>query len=182
MTPTEAFVDAGCLQRARSFTAVHAVHTTASDHAHLGTQHVCACPTTEADLGDGIVPAAALREAGTWLCLGSDSNAVIDPIQEARLLEMDARLADRARLRLCDAAGRLWPTLLHAATAAGASALGRGAGLGTLAVGRPFDAVTVDLSHPFLAEVDPTHALDAVFAAGTAGLVRHVFVSGRLMS
>lgn len=177
-TPAEAFARAGCLDRPRSFTAVHAVHTTADDHALLADQHVCACPTTEADLGDGIVPAAAISRHGCRIALGSDSNAVIDLVQEARLLEMNERLASGARLRLVDDEGRLWPALLHAATAAGASALHREAELGTIDVGRPFDAVGIDLGHPFLAGLAPEHALDAVFAAGTAAVVRHVVVDG----
>ena len=181
-TPTEVFAAAGCLDRPRTFTAVHAVHTTDADHRHLGRQHVCACPTTEADLGDGIVPATRLRAAGASLALGSDSNAVIDLVQEARLLEMDERLAGQARLRLNDVDGRLWPTLLDAATRGGAGSLGVADELGTLAVGRPFDAVTFDLRHPFLAGIDPSYALDAIMAAGTAAVVRHVFVGGQLRS
>jgi formimidoylglutamate deiminase len=181
-TPAAVFADTGCLERAGAFTAVHAVHTTPQDQRLLSGHHVCACPTTEADLGDGIVPAVALRDAGARLCLGSDSNAVIDLIQEARLLEMDERLAARARLRLCDTEGRLGHALLEAATRGGASALGQAHRLGTLAVGRPFDAVTIDLSHRTLEGVAPEHALDAVFATGTAALVRHVFVGGALRS
>src|SRR5690606_13067960 len=104
--------------------AVHAIHVDADDRGRLGSQTVCACPTTEADLGDGIVPVGDLRAAGCNLALGSDSNAVIDLVQEARLLEMHERLRTGARLRLCDADGRLWPVLLRAATAGGAVSLG----------------------------------------------------------
>ena len=177
-TPAQVFAEAGCCARARSFTAVHAVHIDDDDRRILADQHVCACPTTEADLGDGIVGAAELLAGGTRIALGTDSNAVIDLVQEARLLEMDERLAAQARLRLVDADGRLWPTLLGAATTAGASALGQGARLGTLAVGRPFDACTVGLDHPFLRGLLPQHAIDALFASGTAAPVRHVFVGG----
>jgi formimidoylglutamate deiminase len=177
-TPAEVFARAGCLDRPRAFTAVHGVHTTAEDHRLLAQHHVCACPTTEADLGDGIVPAARLAEQGTRLALGSDSNAVIDLVQEARALEMNERLASGARLRLVDREGRLWPSLLAAATSGGASALGIAGSAGTIDVGRPFDAVGIDLGHPFLAGLAAEHALDAVFSAGTAGLVRHVIVDG----
>jgi formimidoylglutamate deiminase len=177
-TPAEVFARAGCMDRPRSFTAVHGVHTTAEDHRLLARQHVCACPTTEADLGDGIVPAARLVAEGCRLALGSDSNAVIDLVQEARALEMNERLASGARLRLVDADGRLWPTLLSAATSGGASALGVHDEIGTIDVGRPFDAVGLDLAHPFLAGLAPEAALDAVFAAGTAAVVRHVIVDG----
>jgi len=177
-TPTEVLADAGFFERPRGFTAVHAIHTTADDQRRLSGQHACACPTTEADLGDGIVPAVELREAGVELCLGSDSNAVIDLVQEARLLEMHERLRGQARLRLCDGDGALGPTLLRAATEAGASALGRADRSGRLGVGRPFDAFTVRLDQPFFEGVAPRHRLDALMCAGTAQGVRHVFVGG----
>ncbi|MCA9651264.1 MAG: formimidoylglutamate deiminase [Myxococcales bacterium] len=179
VTPTRLLVDAGACERARGLTAVHAVHTTAEDHRLLAGQHVCACPTTEADLGDGIVPAVELRDAGVEVALGSDSNAVIDLVQEARLLEMDERLRGQARLRLCDERGRLGPALLHAATEAGASALGQSATLGRLGVGRPFDALTVGLDDPFFEGIASDHLLDALMCAGTARAVRHVFVGGQ---
>lgn len=178
MTPTAVFAEAGFFERPSGFTAVHAVHTTDDDRRRLSGQHVCACPTTEADLGDGIVPAVELREAGVELALGSDSNAVIDLVQEARLLEMHERLRGQARLRLCDGFGALGPTLLRAATEAGASALGRSDRSGRLGVGRPFDAFTIRLDQPFFEGVAPRHLLDALMCAGTARGVRHVFVDG----
>jgi formimidoylglutamate deiminase len=177
-SPAQVFADAGSCERPRAFTAVHAVHTTNADHQRLAGQHVCACPTTEADLGDGIVPAVELREAGIELALGSDSNAVIDLVQEARLLEMHERLRGQARLRLCDGYGALGPVLLRAATEAGASSLGRADRSGRLAVGRPFDAFSVGLDVPFFRGVAPRHLLDALMSAGTAAVTRHVFVGG----
>jgi formimidoylglutamate deiminase len=177
-SPMQVLDTSGWLDRPRRFTAVHAVFTDAEDRRLLGPQHVCACPTTESDLGDGIVPAAALRAEGCHLALGSDSNAVIDLVQEARLLEQNERLASGARLRLCDDEGRLWPTLLDAATRHGASSLGLDARVGRLTPGHAFDAVTLDLQHRSLSDVPIAHALDAVFTAGTAAPVRHVFVGG----
>jgi len=177
-SPAQVFAEAGFVQRPRGFTAVHAVHTSAADHRLLAGQHVCACPTTEADLGDGILPAVELREAGVELALGSDSNAVIDLVQEGRLLEMHERLRGQARLRLCDGFGALGPVLLRAATEGGASSLGRADRSGRLAAGRPFDAFTVALDRPFFRGVAPRHLLDALMSAGTAAAVRHVFVGG----
>ena len=177
-TPTQVFADAGFFERPRGFTAVHAVHTTDDDRHRLCGQHVCACPTTEADLGDGIVPAVELRDAGVDLALGSDSNAVIDLVQEARLLEMNERLRGQARLRLCDDAGALGLPLLRAATEAGASALGRSQTSGRLGAGRPFDAFTIALDQPLLQGVASRHLLDALMCTGTARGVRHVFVDG----
>ena len=140
-TPVGAFGQVGALDRARGFTAVHAVHITDADRRLLADHSVCACPTTEADLGDGIVGAAALRRAGTNLALGSDANAVIDLVQEARLLEMGDRLGSGERLRLVDEHGEVGLALLDAATRGGATSLGVADRCGTLAVGRPFDAV-----------------------------------------
>lgn len=178
-TPAGAFERCGAFERARRFTAVHATHLVAEDFTRLATQSVCACPTTEADLGDGILDAARLADGGTSLSLGSDSNAIIDLVQEARLLEMDDRLARGARCRLNDASGALGPVLAEAATRGGATALGSpGSGLN---VGESFDAVAVDLDHPFFDHVPPEHALDALFTAGTSAPIRQVVVHGREM-
>jgi formimidoylglutamate deiminase len=200
-TPTRVLADAGLLTRAQTFTAVHAVHITPEDLALLSTQHVCACPTTEADLGDGIVPAADMVERGVALALGSDSNAVIDLVQEARLLEMGERLRTRRRLCLTRASRPTEgpaPTLLDAMTHGGASALGvahastpvaaaqdRGTsritmgGVGSLGVGSPFDAVAFDLCHASLQDVPAAWLLDAITLAGSAAPVSQVFVGGR---
>ncbi|MBV1860728.1 MAG: formimidoylglutamate deiminase [Nannocystaceae bacterium] len=178
-TPAGVFELCGALERPHTFTAVHATHLRDDDFERLGTQSVCACPSTEADLGDGILNAARLQAAGTALALGSDSNAVIDLIQEARFLEMHDRLSQRARCRLNDESGALGPVLATAATFGGAQALG--STTGALRVGDPFDAVVIDLEHPFFAHVPPEHALDALFSAGTAAAVRQVVVGGREM-
>jgi formimidoylglutamate deiminase len=177
-TPLQVFADTGCLARRHAFTAVHAIHVTDDDLELLRGQQVCACPTTEADLGDGIVPAAAWREHGATLSLGSDSNAVIDLVQEARLLEMHERLRHQARLCLRDARGHVAPVLLAAATTGGAQALGRPE-LGRLGVGSPFDAVAIDLDHPMLRGVDDHVVLDALYLAGTAEPISQVWVAGR---
>lgn len=177
-TPLTVFEDAGCLTRPHAFTAVHAVHLGDGDLDRLRDHQVCACPTTEADLGDGIVPAAAWREHGATLALGSDSNSVIDLVQEARLLEMHERLQHQARLRLVDDDGRVAPVLLAAATTGGAQALGR-PDLGRLGLGSPFDAAVFDLEHPLLRGVDEAVALDALVLAGNAEAISQVWVAGK---
>jgi formimidoylglutamate deiminase len=173
------FADAGCLERTRGFTAVHAVHVTQDDRELLARQHVCACPTTEADLGDGLVPATELAVAGTTFSLGSDSNAVIDLIQEARLLEMGERLRTGRRMCLSTPHRPVARALLDAATTGGASSLGQAPRLGRLRIGAPFDACVVDLRHPSLAHVAGDRALDALLLSGTAACVQATFVGGR---
>lgn len=176
-SPSQLLGSVGLLDRPGRFTAVHAIHLAPGDHALLAAHHVCACPTTEADLGDGIIPAARHREHGTNLALGSDSNAVIDLVQEARLLEMHERLRAQARLCLADPRGSVARVLLDIATVGGARTLGQSS-LGRLRVGAPFDACTAALDHPTLVDLEPDLALDALFLAGTAAAIDQVFVGG----
>jgi formiminoglutamate deiminase len=174
-TPTEVLSDAGALDG--FFTAVHATHLTDSDLARLGEARcrVCLCPTTERDLGDGIGPAAALRSAGCRLCLGSDSNAVIDLFEEARAAELDERLETGTRGLHSPA------TLLADATSGGADALGWFGG-GRLAVGAPADWCTVSMTTPRMAgTLGPAGqgaVASLVFACGAAD-VTNVVVAGR---
>ncbi|WP_152602378.1 amidohydrolase family protein, partial [Cryobacterium roopkundense] len=116
---------------------VHATHLTDADRALLGAAAVTVvmCPTTEADLGDGIGPARELADAGAPIALGSDQNAVIDPFLEMRALEMGERLASGTR-------GRFTPAeLLAAASAQGYASLGLGGS--ALHPGDPCDLVEV---------------------------------------
>jgi formiminoglutamate deiminase len=154
-------------------TAVHATHLTGDDIARLGASRtaVCLCPTTERDLADGVGPAAALAGAGSPLCLGSDSHAVVDLFEEARAVELDERLVTERR-------GHHRPAdLLQAATAAGMDALGWEAG--RLEPGRLADLVTVGLHSPRLAGTRPAEAVDQLVFAATAADVRQVVVGGR---
>jgi len=118
LTPVELLAEAGVWRELS--TAVHATHLTDDDIAILGSSgaHVCFCPTTEADLADGIGPSVALREAGAVLTLGSDGQTVIDPFVEARAVELHERLSSGRR--------NAWPAerLWAAATSAGHASLG----------------------------------------------------------
>ena len=122
MTPVALLAEAG-VWTPRT-TAVHATHLTPDDIATLGDAraYVCFCPTTEAELADGIGPSVALREAGARLTLGSDSNTVIDMFAEARAVEMHQRLA--SGVRGAWTAEQLW----QAAGATGHESLGFAAG------------------------------------------------------
>jgi formiminoglutamate deiminase len=155
-------------------TMVHATHLTSGDIALLGGSRTvaCFCPTTEADLADGIGPARALADAGCPLSLGSDSHAVVDLLAEARLVEMGERLVTgtRGRFRAEE--------LAAAATTAGHACLGWPEA-GDIAPGGFADLVTVALDTPRLAGTRPDSALESVLFAGTAADVRHVVVGGR---
>lgn len=164
-TPTELLGDSGVF--GRNVTAVHATHLTDGDIALLGAGNVtaCFCPTTERDLADGIGPARALRDAGVVLSLGSDQNAVIDMLEEARSLEMHERLSSLRR-------GRLRPADLHAALTAHASIGWPEAG--RLAPGARADLVAIRLDSPRTAGIDPAQ----VVLAATAADVHTVIVDG----
>jgi formiminoglutamate deiminase len=154
-------------------TAVHATHLTGQDVALLGATGTtaCLCPTTERDLADGVGPARALADAGSPVCLGSDSHAVIDLFEEARAVELDERLATGRR-------GHHRPAdLLAAATTSGMDALGWDAG--RLAPGHLADLVTVGLDSVRLAGTRPADAIDHLVFAATAADVTSVVASGR---
>jgi len=128
LTPVALLAEAGAWTPRT--TAVHATHLTPDDIATLGDAraYVCFCPTTEAELADGIGPSVALREAGARLTLGSDSNTVIDMFAEARAVEMHQRLA--SGVRGAWSAEQLWA----AATRTGHGSLGFASG-GTIETG-----------------------------------------------
>jgi formiminoglutamate deiminase len=170
-TPTELLADAGFLEA--SFTAVHATHLTAGDRELLGSSNAncCLCPTTERDLADGIGEASTLRSAGAALTLGTDSNAVIDILEEARAMELDERLASERRVNQDPA------ELLRAATANGYAALGWHGG--AIEPGALADLTTLRCDSIRLAGATAGDLLGSVVFAGHASDVRHVMVGGR---
>jgi formimidoylglutamate deiminase len=89
--PVELLARTGCL--GERTTVVHATHADGAELDLLASSGatVCACPTTEADLGDGFIPAERIRTRAIPLCIGSDSNVRIDPFDELRELEGIAR-------------------------------------------------------------------------------------------
>ncbi|HEV7902633.1 MAG TPA: formimidoylglutamate deiminase, partial [Pyrinomonadaceae bacterium] len=103
-TPVALLADEGLL--GARFTAVHAVHITAEEARSLADAHahVCACPTTERNLGDGIIPADMLLGAGVRVSLGTDSHTQIDLLEDARELEYHLRLQKLERALLAPAA------------------------------------------------------------------------------
>jgi formiminoglutamate deiminase len=141
------------------FTAVHGTYLTAGEMELLAAAHgsLCACPTTEQDLGDGVGPFQDLRQAGVPLCLGSDSNARVDPLEEARSLEWVSRLSAETRGVFSS------DDLLRMATSAGMESLGWERT--ELKAGGPADFVTIRLDSMRTAGCDPTTPATALFAA-----------------
>jgi formiminoglutamate deiminase len=173
-TPTALLHYEGALSE--DFTAVHATHLTPEDVALLGDAHVhcCLCPTTERDLADGIGPASKLVAAGARLALGTDSNALIEPLEEARAVELDERLSSGSRGAHSGAA------LLAAATRGGYESLGWSPG-GVIAAGAPADLVAIDTEGVRLAGVPEESLVDGLVFAGAAADVRDVIVAGEFV-
>jgi len=171
-SPAQVLQEAGALGPRTS--AVHATHLTGADIGLLGRSqtYACFCPTTEADLADGIGPASQLAAAGSPLTLGSDSHAVIDLLEEARRLELGERLVTRERGHFTAA------ELAVAATLTGHASLGWPAA-GQIAPGALADLVAVDLNSPRTAGASPETALESVIFAATAADVTDVVIGGR---
>ena len=158
------------------FTAIHAIHITREEAEMLGASHVCACPTSERNLGDGAVPADLLYNTGTRICFGSDSNVQIDVLEDARLLEYHLRMNQLQRVILSES-GDLSRRLFESATSSGAHSLGVDAG--SLEPGRKADFIAVDLNDPSLAGSDRASLLDHVVFSLERTAVRDVWVDGR---
>ena len=156
LRPIELLAEAGCL--GPHSTVVHATHADAHELdilAETGSR-VCVCPTTEANLGDGFCPAEEICERGIGMCIGSDSNVRIDPLEELRELEGIARRRTRKRDILSVS------TLLCCGADEGAAALGI----------ERWPEAEVDLEHLSLAGVDDGD----VHAALVFGCAADVFV------
>jgi formimidoylglutamate deiminase len=162
-------------------TAVHGVHLEDEEIRALGEvgATVCACPSTERNLGDGIVQADALYAAGVNLCFGSDSQTQLDLLGEARMLESHLRLLRLRRAVLDPGGGRedgLGARLLFAASRGGARSLGLPTG--ELRPGVPADFFTVQLAHPSLVGADAARLLPQVVFGASSAAVREVVVDG----
>ena len=163
------------------FTAIHATHINDAEVTQLAASGatVCACPATERDLGDGMVRAADLLNAGGAIALGSDSQTVIDMLEEARLTEYVERLRRLERVILTRrgiAALEVAPVLLQMATSAGARSLRLSAGV--LEEGALADFIGIDLEHHALAGWT-TESLPSLLAlSAPADVVSDVWVDG----
>jgi formimidoylglutamate deiminase len=140
---------------------VHGIHVSARDVELLAESRtiVVSCPTTEGNLGDGHLPALRYRDAGVRLAIGSDSQVRIDPFEETRELETEARREGQTRHGLLGAAGDLWGELARN----GHASLGLAEG----DAGR----VTVDLDHSDLAGVPDKDIERALATCASAGVV-----------
>ena len=163
MRPIELLADVGLL--GPHTTVIHATHVSERE-LDLLAEHgatVCACPTTEANLGDGFLPAAELMQRNVPICIGTDSNTIIDPLAELREIEHCARrLVERRNVLV--PAGDDGPTgyLMEIGTRNGARALG---------LSDP-PLIEVDLGHPLLERVAPDDIAAALIFGGASAALR----------
>ncbi len=164
------------------FTGIHAIHITDEEAGYLGSAkaRVCACPTSERNLGDGAVPADRLLAAGAGICFGSDSNVQIDLLEDARLLEYHLRMNKLERVVLTAGSQKdaLARRLFRSATETGAESLA--STVGRLEVGREADFFTVDLDDPSVAGAGDALLNHVVFSLERTA-VREVAVGGELV-
>ncbi len=168
----------------KRFTAVHAIHVTPKAIAAMAQAgaFVCACPTTERNLGDGVVPVDSYFGAGVRVSLGTDSQIQIDLLEDARELEYHLRLQKTARnvLALADDAtsSALARRLFDCATVNGAESIGLDGG-GKLEPGAPADFFTVDLDDLSIAGCDAEDLLANIVFSLSKTAVRDVVVAGK---
>jgi len=160
--------------------AIHATHISPNESKGLASSGAVAglCPTTEANLGDGIFPAPGFIGAGGAISIGSDSHITVDASDELRILEYSQRLRDGGRnILACGPDQSTGRTLLDRVLAGGAQALGQP--VGALEVGRRADIVVLDDDHPALAGRQGDGALDSWIFSGGRSCVRDVYVGGQ---
>jgi formimidoylglutamate deiminase len=156
-----------------NFTAVHAIHVTAKAIASFAKSGamVCACPTTERNLGDGVVPADEYLKHGIQICLGTDSHAQVDLLEDARELEYHLRLQKLERA-LLDGTQLFDCATLHGARSIGAQS-------GALEAGKPADFFTVDLEDPSITGASRDNLLSHIVFAASRAAIREVVVGGK---
>jgi formimidoylglutamate deiminase len=163
---------------------VHATHMDAHETQRLAATGAVAglCPTTEANLGDGLFPLKAYLDAGGAIGIGSDSHISVSPIEELRWLEYGQRLLTRHRnvsatTRTPSTGERLFASALAGSARAAGVALGSLDAAASEASPRA-DLLALDAASPLLAGRDAAHAIDSWIFAGNTNLVRDVMVAG----
>ena len=164
------------------FTAVHAIHIDADEIAMFAEADatICSCPTTERNLGDGILAADQMMTAGIRVAFGSDSQVQIDPLEDARELDYHLRLEHQQRAILDQIAAQpLASQLFDCATVHGARALGfQGGGLNP---GSFADFFTVDLNDVSIAGHSAEDLLPIIVFSLNRSAIRDVVVNGRFI-
>ncbi len=159
---------------------IHATHMSPEESkAAAATGAVIGlCPTTEANLGDGIFAAREYLAHGGRIGIGSDSHISVSPVEELRWLEYAQRLTRQQRNLLAPVGGgSTGRALFDQAVLGGAQACAQNAGV--LAPGQRADIVVLDIEHPQLYGRRGDALLDSWIFSGLGNPVRDVYVAGR---
>jgi formimidoylglutamate deiminase len=159
---------------------IHATHMTADETERMARSGMIAglCPTTEANLGDGIFPADRFLKSQGAIAIGSDSHISVSPAEDLRQLEYSQRLRDRTRNALAAGPGKsTGRTLLDAALKGGAQSMAQP--VGALAPGFRADITVLDDEHPALIGRSGDSAIDSWIFSGGNACVCDVFVAGK---
>jgi formimidoylglutamate deiminase len=165
------------------FTGIHLIHVSPKAIRMLAEARAmaCACPTTERNLGDGVVPVDAYFKQEVRVALGTDSQVQVDLLEDARELEYHLRLQKIERAVLApandDGHSVLAERLFDCATVNGAASIQ--APGGTLEPGRPADFFTIDLDDPTIAGASPEDLLSTMVFSMSRTAVRDVVVGGK---
>jgi formimidoylglutamate deiminase len=164
----------------RRWCLIHATHMTERERNDLVQCQavVGLCPSTEANLGDGVFPAVEYCMAGGHFSIGSDSQVTIDPRTELRWLEYGQRMTRRARNLLCDAERSVGRYLCEHAWQGGRQALRRP--IGRLEVGDSADFLLLDPQHPSLVARESDRILDGLVFCEHGSPIERVFVRGQM--
>lgn len=164
----------------KNWCLIHATHLTKQEIKHLAKSQAVAgiCPTTEANLGDGIFPTSDYMQQGGRVAIGSDSHIAVNVADELRSLEYVQRLTQYQRAVLCN---EQCPSVgqnlyLHAAKS-GADSINQP--VGEIAVGKRADLVVLNTQHPSLYAKPNQFILDAAIFACDKLPVRDVMVAGK---
>lgn len=176
--PIELLLDTGLLDA--HWCLVHATHATPGELEAVAASRavVCVSISTEANLGDGFFDTRRFLDLGGRLCVGSDSQATVDPGEELRWLEYQQRLRETRRGVLAAAdESHVGTVLWRSAAVHGAAALGQPTG--SIAVGRRADWVVLDSMHPTMAGGALDTSLDRLLFAGGRAALRDTMVAGK---
>jgi formimidoylglutamate deiminase len=159
---------------------IHATHINEREQSAIIAQGAIAgiCPTTEANLGDGIFPTTEfLTQQGT-IAIGSDSHISVNPIEELRWLEYAQRLIKQQRAILATSEQpSVGENLWQKAAIGGAQSTN--SNTGSLAVGKQADLLVLDPRKMALFAHDQQYILDSLMFASQTNMVRDVMVNGQ---
>ena len=158
---------------------IHATHMTPKETAQVAKSGatVVICPTTEANLGDGLFPLRQYLDDGGQIAIGSDGNTCTNPMEELRWLEYGQRLLSRTRNVASDDRERHTGTNLYShCLEGGARSIGQKTG--ALKLGGRADLIVLDDNSADLANIAADSILDVLIFGTSQSLIKDVMVNG----